>query len=335
MRVLLVCPAPRGSRSGNRRTAERWSRILRSLGHEVRTAVDLEDGARADLLVALHAGRSAAAVRRSRELAPARPIVVALTGTDLSRDIHVDADARRSLALADRLIVLHDLAWREVPAPHRPKIRLLRQSARPPRASPARATRTFDVVVVGHLRDVKDPLRTALAVRLLPPSSPVRVLHAGGPLDPSAARAALREQKQNPRYRWLGELPPARALRLIARAHVFVLTSRSEGGANVLGEAVMCGTPIIASDIAAARAALGADYPALFPVGDESALAALIARAQADPRWLADLSRIVRARRPLFEEKAERQAWRGLLAELGHAIRGRRAGGAGLARSRV
>jgi putative glycosyltransferase (TIGR04348 family) len=281
----------------------------------VRSAVDLEDDARADLLVALHAGRSADAVRRSRERAPAQPIVVALTGTDLSHDIRVDADARRSLALADRLIVLHDLAWRDVPAPHRPKIRLIRQSARPPRASAARAVRTFDVAVVGHLRDVKDPLRTALAVRLLPPSSRVRVLHAGGPMAPSMARAALREQKQNARYRWLGELPPARALRLIAHAHLFVLTSRSEGGGNVLGEAVMCGTPIIASDIAAAQAALGADYPALFPVGDEGALAALIGRAETDPRWLADLSRVVRERRPLFAEKAERQAWRSLLAE--------------------
>jgi putative glycosyltransferase (TIGR04348 family) len=319
----MVCPAPRGSRSGNRRTAERWARILRSLGHEVRTAVDLEDGPRPDLLVALHAGRSAGAVRRARERAPAQPIVVALTGTDLSHDIHVDADARRSLALADRLVVLHDLAWRDVPAPHRPKIRLVRQSARAPRTTPARAIRTFDVAVVGHLRDVKDPLRTALAVRLLPPSSRVRVLHAGGPLDPSVARAAMREQKQNARYRWLGELSPARALRLIARAHLFVLTSRSEGGANVLGEAVMCGTPVISSDIAAARAALGADYPALFPVGDEGALAALIARAEADPRWLADLSKVVRKRRPLFEEKAERQAWRSLLAELGDAMPGR------------
>jgi putative glycosyltransferase (TIGR04348 family) len=288
----------------------------------VRTAVDLDHGSRADVIVALHARRSAGAVRRSRELVPARPILVALTGTDLSHDIQVDADARRSLALADRVLVLHDLAWREVPARFRPKLRLVRQSARPPRASPAKAIQTFDVVVVGHLRDVKDPLRTALAARLLPPSSRVRVLHAGGPLDPSVARAVSREQERNARYRWLGELPPADALRLIARAHLFVLTSRSEGGANVLGEAVMCGTPIVSSDIPAARAALGADYPALFPVGDERALSALLARAEADPRWLADLARVVRERRPLFEEEAERQAWRSLLAEISAARRG-------------
>jgi glycosyltransferase involved in cell wall biosynthesis len=179
-----------------------------------------------------------------------------------------------------------------------------------------KAPDVFEVVVVGHLRRVKDPLRTAFAARLLPAGSRVRVLHAGAALEPSLARAAEKEQRTNPRYRWLGELKPARTLGLIARARVFVLTSRSEGGANVLGEAVMCGTPVIASDIPAARAALGENYPGLFPVGDERALAAAISRAETDPKWLAELARRVRARRRLFDEPRERAEWRALLREL-------------------
>lgn len=316
MRVVLVCPAPRGSRSGNRRTAERWARLLRETGHTARVVCDLDDDPRADVIVAIHARHSAAAIVQSRARAPETPIVLALTGTDLSHDIQVDPRARRSLALADRLVVLHDLAPREVPAQHRAKVRVIRQSARAPRAPVVKAKDTFDVVVVGHLRDVKDPFRTARASRLLDASSRVRVLQAGRALEERFARAARSEERANPRYRWLGELPPARALRLIARARLFVLTSHSEGGANVLGEAVMCGTPIVASRIAAANAALGARYPAIFPVGDERALARLIARAENDARWLARLARSVRARRSLFDERAERSAWRALLVEL-------------------
>jgi putative glycosyltransferase (TIGR04348 family) len=323
VRVLLVCPAPRGSRSGNRRTAERWARLIRELGHDVRVVVELGGDATADVVVALHAFRSAAAIRRSRELVPERPIVLALTGTDLSHDIHVSKVAQRSLTIADRLVVLHDLAGRALPARYRAKTRVIRQSARHPQGPVAKAVRTFDVAVVGHLRDVKDPLRTALAARKVPASSRVRVLHAGRALDPVWRRAALREQRTNPRYVWLGELSPARALRLIARCHLFALTSVSEGGANVLGEAAMCGTPVVAADIPGARAALGEAYPAFFPVGDEEALARLIVRAESDPPWLAALARQVRARRPLFAERAEREGWRALLAELTRGARRR------------
>jgi len=323
MRVLIVCAAPRGSRSGNRRTAERWARLLRRLGHRVRIVTELGDRTPADVIVALHARHSAEAVRRARAREPRLPIVLALTGTDLAHDIHVDLAARASLDLADRLVVLHELAPAEVPKRHRGKVRVIRQSAQPPTGKVAKARHGFEIAVVGHLRAVKDPLRTALAVRRLPASSHVRVVHAGAPLDRELARAARKEQRTNPRYRWIGDISPARALRLIARAHLLVLTSFSEGGANVLGEAVVCGTPVLASDIPAVHAALGDAYPGVFEVGDDAALAALIARAETDPRWLADLVRRVRARTPLFAERRELAAWRELLAELHPARRTR------------
>jgi glycosyltransferase involved in cell wall biosynthesis len=54
----------------------------------------------------------------------------------------------------------------------------------------------------------------------------------------------------NPRYRWLGELPRWQALRVLARSHVLVLSSLTEGGANVISEALALGVPIVASRIA-------------------------------------------------------------------------------------
>lgn len=315
MRVLIVCPAPAGSRIGNRVTAERWRKVLKELGHTVRITCAPPRGAY-DVLVALHAKRSAEAVRWSRATHPDRPIIVALTGTDLYRDIRVDPDARRSLRLADRLVVLHDGAPLALPRAMRVKTRVIRQSCPLPRRMPAKTTRWFDVAFVAHLRPEKDPLRVARAVRLLPPESKVRVTHVGSALTERSRRDAEDEQRTNPRYRWLGEVSGRRARLVIARAQVLVLTSVIEGGANVLGEAIVLGTPPIASRIPAAKSALGPHYPALFRVGDTQALARLLARAELDAEFLAHLRRLTRDRRPLFAPKAENAAWRALLAEL-------------------
>ena len=162
MRITILCPVPKGSRLGNRITAVRWQRMLSALGHEARVVTALDRRAW-DVLFALHARRSAAAVRAARRDFPERRVVVVLTGTDLYRDLPGDADARRSLALADALIVLQSRARLRVPAPHRAKTYVVQQSASPVRAPRRRARTTFDVAVVGHLRAEKDPLRAAHA----------------------------------------------------------------------------------------------------------------------------------------------------------------------------
>ena len=315
VRVLLLCPYARGSRLGNRLTAVRWRKVIASLGHRAAITTGIPR-VRYDVLVALHARRSAAAVRWSRATHPERPIVVALTGTDLYEDIHTDDNARRSLRLADRLVVLHDGAPSSVPRQWRHKVQVIRQSASPPGAVARKSQRSFDVAFVAHLRPEKAPLRAAREMRLVSARSRLRILHAGRALTDDMRRAADREQRSNARYRWLGELAPARALRLIARSRLLVLTSSSEGGANVLGEAIVSGTPVIATRIPAALAALGPDYPGLFPVRDTASLARLLERAEKDSFFLSDLARRTRARRALFSPAAERAAWRSLLAAI-------------------
>jgi putative glycosyltransferase (TIGR04348 family) len=320
VRVVIVCPFPRGSRLGNRITAVRWRSLLTGLGHRVSITTDIPRS-RYDVLIALHAFRTAHVVRRSRDAHPERPIVVALTGTDLSHDIHVHEEARRSLLLADRLVVLHDQAFRELPRRVRAKVRLIRQSADPARPQPRRRGRSFDVVLVAHLRREKDPLRAALAARLLPGSSRVRIVHAGRALTNEWRRRARAEEASDGRYQWLGEVSPLRAKRLIAAARLMVLTSVSEGGANVLGEAIVSGTPVVSTRIPAAVSALGTGYPGFFRVGDTAGLARLLARAERDPAFLALLTRRTTARRRLFSPSTEKSAWRSLLAELVHDAR--------------
>ena len=321
MKIIIITPAPPGSRKGNRVTALRWARLLRQLGQRVAIRQEYQ-GERCDLLVTLHARRSFASVERFRRLHPDLPLVVTLTGTDLYDEIHRDPKARRALELASRLVVLQPLGIEELPTPLRGKTRVIYQSNEAPRLRKKSQRTGFQVCVLGHLRPVKDPFRTALAARLLPASSRIRVVHLGAALTTDMAQQARAEAKANPRYRWLGDLPRWKALRVLARSDLLVVTSLLEGGANAVSEAIVADVPVISSRIAGSIGLLGADYPGYFPVGDTQALAALLERAETDSRFYKTLKDWGRPLRPLFHPSRERKTWRALLQEMNKADSG-------------
>jgi putative glycosyltransferase (TIGR04348 family) len=316
MKVILITPVRPSSRSGNGTTAARWTRILRELGHRVSIADQYRGGA-ANLLIALHAWRSADSIRRFRELHPDRPLIVALTGTDIYEYIDRDpAPTIHSLACADRLVALQELARRQVPARFRRKVRVIHQSAPTLRRVSSRPNRTFDVAVVAHQRDVKDPLRAAEAARRLPDSSRIRIVHLGAAESPEWTARALAEMAANPRYLWRGDRPRAEVRRLLGRAQAMVLSSLYEGGANVISEAVAAGVPVLASRIEGSVGLLGSDYPGYFPVSDTAALARLLSRIETSPKFLMRLHRAIARRAPLFRPAREKAAWKKLIAEV-------------------
>jgi putative glycosyltransferase (TIGR04348 family) len=313
MNIGIVTPASADSRSGNRVTAVRWARILRSLGHRVVIAQSYS-GEAFDLLVALHARRSFASISRFHRSNPDSPLIVALTGTDLYRDLSWSKSAQRSLDIATRVIVLQPRALDALRLPWRRKARVVHQSVVPSNGTRARASgRTFDICVVGHLRAVKDPFRAAMASRLLPRSSRIRVIHLGKSLSESTNARARREMMHNPRYKWLGEVSTARVRRVMSQCRLFVISSKMEGGANVLGEAIVAGLPVLASRIAGSVGILGEDYPGYFEVADTGELARLMARCETDSEFLADLSRRCRDLAGLFDPAQEKAALRELL----------------------
>lgn len=319
MHILLATPAAPGSLSGNRVTAERWARIFAELGCQVTVssgAVSDAELGDADLLVALHARKSAALIERFAALFPHRPLIVILTGTDLYADLPVSAEARRSLELATLLVALQPLAVRALPPHLAPKVRTIVQSAVAPVPRPEPLADSFEVVVSGHLREVKDPFRTALAARLLPAASRLRVSHLGEATSPEMEEQARSEMAENPRYHWLGALPRNEALETLARARLLSHTSLLEGGANVLSEAFACGVPVVASRIDGNTGLLGEDHPGLFPVGDTEALAALLRKAETDADFYAELQRRSDDRAPLVTPEREREGWRGVLEEI-------------------
>jgi|SRR5882672_459794 len=314
MKIALITPARPRSRNGNRHTAVRWAAMLRSLGHTVRVS-RVWDGRAADAMIALHARRSHASIAAFRARHPAAPLVVVLTGTDLYRDIRTDRSARASLELADRLVVLQDMGKAELAPRLRRKTRVIYQSAQGI-SSTSRPSRRFRVAVLGHLREEKDPFRAALALGYLKDLPGLEVAHLGAALSPDMEREARRLMRVDVRYRWLGNVPHAAALRWLARSSLLVLSSRMEGGANVICEAAAAGVPVIASRISGNVGMLGRGYPGYYRPGNERALAHQIRRAIRDSEYYARLKRLTAARRPLFRPAAEREGLRKLLAEL-------------------
>jgi glycosyltransferase involved in cell wall biosynthesis len=336
MNIGIVTPAPPGTKYGNRVTALRWARILRESGNRI-SVRQVYERERFGLLIALHAGRSHDSIARFHRDHPGIPIIVALTGTDLYGDLGHGSRALESLRLATRIVALQPKALEELPRDMRPKTRVIYQSvkstqitgspevvASPPQVRSLGRARlrssgerdTFDVCVIGHLRPVKDPFRAAMATRRLPASSRIRVIHVGCAMNEEAAVRARAEMKTNPRYRWLGEQPAGRVRRILNRSCLFVLSSRVEGGANVLGEAIVAGTPVLASRISGSVGILGEGYAGYFEVGDTNGLASLMRRAETEQSFVAELKKQCSRLVPLFDPAREEAAWAELLGEL-------------------
>lgn len=308
MHITLITPAARGSRAGNRATAERWARLLRANGHRARIITEY-DGEPTDLLVALHAWRSSESVRQYRAHHPTGPLIVALTGTDIYRFQRTHPEATRySMAEADALIGLHERVADDIPADLHHRLHTVFQSAEPlPRRQPPVQSR-FDVAVIGHLRDEKDSLRAAWAARGVPSESRLNVIQLGRAHNDHWQGLAEQEARQNPRFDWKGELPRWQVRRYMAKARLMVISSVMEGGANVVSEACVAGLPVIASAIPGNVGLLGEDYPGYYPVEDTEALSDQLLRAEKEPAFLETLRAGVEGRAPLFRPESEQAA---------------------------
>jgi putative glycosyltransferase (TIGR04348 family) len=310
LRVVIVSPALADANNGNWQTARRWQQLLSAHSARiVRQWPDAQSGSD-EVMLALHARRSADSVQSWHTQHGQRGLGVVLTGTDLYRDIAHDPLAQQSLTLAHSLVVLQGLGVRSLPPEHQAKARVIFQSTGTRRTLP-KTSRHVRALMVGHLREEKDPLTLMAAARLLPEGAGVYIDHIGAALDPALGQVAQATHAQCPHYRWLGAVPHAQTLQRIQRAHLLVHCSRMEGGAHVLMEAICSGTPVLASRIDGNVGLLGDNYVGLFEPGDAKALAdwLLACRSpQTGRSQVAHLQHQCALRAPLFEPSAERAA---------------------------
>ncbi|MGB4360841.1 MAG: selenoneine biosynthesis selenosugar synthase SenB, partial [Rhodoferax sp.] len=235
--------------------------------------------------------------------------------TDLYRDIQTDAQAQRSLQLAQRLVVLQALGLAALPVALQPRSQVIFQST-PARQSLPKSARLFRAVMVGHLREEKSPQTLFAAARLLTPQEAIHIDHIGAALDPALAALAQATAATCPHYHWLGALPHEATRRRIQRAHVLVHTSRMEGGAHVVMEAMRSGTPVLASRIDGNVGMLGNDYAGYFDWDHAEQLVDLLRRCHLEPAFYVQLQAQCAARAPLFALETERLAVQRLVTEL-------------------
>lgn len=323
-RIAIVTHAARGSRIGNRVTALRWAKFLRQAGHKLRiVGCDLSAATpslAADAVIVLHA-RRCAALQQDCFAHPHHPWqaaawVVALTGTDIYGGWPNAEETTQAVAQLSGLIALQEDMKIRLPAILQARTQVIYQSATVAAAVPSNAQRPLQILVSGHLRHEKDPFATVTALHHYLADANLIVRHCGGEIEAGYAAQARAWQQQESRYRYLGELSRAQANQELRNCDVLVNASLQEGGPAIVTEAIVAGVPVIASDIPAHRALLGADYPALFAPQDQQQLAAHLLRLQQDPQWMQQLKMILKQRAPLFSPQHEAQQLIQFIAQL-------------------
>lgn len=182
-----------------------------------------------------------------------KPLVITARGSDITlfpqyalprRQIlwaarRADAVITVCNALRDEVVGMGIEADRVVSLRNGVDLELFRPVERTPNAM-------FTLLAVGHLVPVKAQDLIIGALPLLPG---VRLVLAGDGPDRAKLEALASQLGVTDRVRFLGAVPQAQLRSHYGSADALVLSSSREGWANVLLEAMACGTPVVASRV--------------------------------------------------------------------------------------
>ena len=141
------------------------------------------------------------------------------------------------------------------------------------------------LVTVGGLVERKGFHRViACLPALLEQHTDLHYLVVGGPCPEGDMTQALKDQAValglGDRVHFLGPVAPDDLKWPLSAADIFVLSTRNEGWANVILEAMACGLPVVASDVGGNREVVcKPDLGEIVPFDDQAALTAALDRA--------------------------------------------------------
>ena len=312
MKIVLSSPYSLQSLHGNNISARRIADILRDSGHDVkiiRSGEPIPEGTQ--VLIALHARKSHAAIIGMKSQCPDAKIILYLTGTDLYGDIPDGCSlAKESLEIADAIIVSQDASLHSVPEEYLHKSRVVYNSIS--LTGLDTVEREHDLfVIASHMRAVKQPFFVVEALALLDDS--VRVKLMGTEIDPGSAELAKKLMQSEPRFEWLGEQTYEQTITWMNCSLATINTSLAEGGANSVGESIVMGRPVLASRIEGNVGMLGEGYDGYFSPDSPAELAELMHKICSDRSFQAHLENQVKKQSTKYSRENERKGWLALL----------------------
>ena len=161
----------------------------------------------------------------------------------------------------------------------------------------------WSILCVAHLTPLKGHETLLRALVQLPIEFELNLVYQGETLLGELRRLAA-ELGIADRVNFLGPKNPNELRHLYQQANVFVLGSFGEALPSVVSEAMLCGTPVVATDVGGVREQLGADG-IVVPPRDIEALAAGIRQVIADyPAWIGRAEEISNRARERFSINA-------------------------------
>lgn len=189
-----------------------------------------------------------------------KPVVITARGTDINlipqhaKPRQMILDAARDCAamitvcaaLKDAIVGLGGTAEKITVLRNGVDLMLFKPEDRQKARGDFRMKSTFAIASVGHLIERKGH---HLVIEALPQIPDAELYIAGAGEEESRLRALADKQNVAQRVHFLGAIPQARLRTLYTAADCLVLASSREGWANVLLEAMACGTPVVASSV--------------------------------------------------------------------------------------
>jgi L-malate glycosyltransferase len=297
--VAFLAPVPLDSPQGNAITVTRIAHALRARGLSVCVRGADADGriegmaSPPAVVHAFHAYRTGP-LGLSLAKACRAPLVITLTGTDVSDDLR---DAERGLVVREVLLgaaaitTFHDSVASEIVAvlpALAPRLAVVPQSVHFPALGPGETAPVIHgnpcLLFPAGVRPVKRPLLPLAPLDALLRRHPgLRLWYAGPSLDPRETQRLERELAGRPWARYLGPLPHAAMPSLLTAADIVLNCSLSEGGmANAVLEAFALGRAVLASDIPGNRSVIEDGVTGLL-FRSEAELAEKATRLAVDP----------------------------------------------------